>query len=110
MVSGAVTSGVNSSTGLATTLRSERDGYRILYHDISGATQQVRYTPNVTWGQEISVIGEPNESVSAIATDGGANLTAYGIDATGNILTSTLANDGTWSECKLHRNDCIICG
>jgi len=102
-ISSNVTSGVNSNTGLAATLRSSTDGYRAFFHDNSGSLSEIRYcNPNITWGTGASVISDTNQKLSGITTDGGANLTTYGIDGSGKILSSTLASNEDWLKCKMH--------
>ena len=101
VISSEVTSGVNRNTSLTATLRSDTDGYRVLYHDNAATTRQIRfYYPNITWGPGVPVISDANEGLTGLTTDGGANLTAYGIDTAGNIRSSILTRNETWQECK----------
>jgi hypothetical protein len=97
-LSDAVTTGINNASGLAATLRGSTDGYRVFYHDLAGRTKQIRYSAplNMTWGQEVSVIDTLNEGLIGLATAEGANLTMYGIDQTGDILSADLMNDGSY--------------
>lgn len=101
VISSAVSSGVNSDTGLAATLRSDTDGYRVFYHDNAATIRQIRFqNPNITWGQGIPVTSDTNESLIGLTTDSGANLTAYGIDESGRIRSSILKSNETWQECR----------
>jgi hypothetical protein len=102
VLSSAVTTGVNNSTGLSVSIRSETDGYRLFYHDISGRTRMLRYSGpmNITWGDGILVNDNTMESPTALTTDGGTNLTLYSADSDGSIIPAALQNNGSWSVSK----------
>lgn len=99
MISGNLATGVAVSSGLAATVRTSNDGYRVFYHDNNGTSRTIQYSyfASITWGTGTPVINDKSETITTITTDGGNNLTAYGIDnKTGNILPSTLQSNGTW--------------
>jgi hypothetical protein len=102
-ISSAVTTGINNSTGLAVTLRTAIDGYRVFYHDTIGKTRQIRYSGplNITWSDGGSVIDDTSEFATGLATDNGKNLTTYGISSTGTILPEFLLSNGTWRKRKI---------
>ena len=104
VISSNITTGVENSTGLAATVRTSNDGYRVFYHDDVGTTRAIQYSwlGNISWGAGTPVLNDSSERLTAITTDGGNNLSAYGIDATGNIKPSILQNDGTWLEGKMN--------
>lgn len=102
MISGALATGVVPSSGLAATVRTTLDGYRVLYHDNNGSTFAIQYSyfANISWAAGTPVISDTSEILTTTTTDGGNNLTAYGIDKNGSVLASTLQNNGSWLHCK----------
>ncbi|KAF2664142.1 hypothetical protein BT63DRAFT_102199 [Microthyrium microscopicum] len=98
VISNAVTTGIDNSTGLSASIRSASDGYRVFYHDTLGRTRMLNYSgpKNITWGDGASVIDSTTKSPLALATDGGNNITTYAVVNNGSMFAATLRSDNTW--------------
>ncbi len=63
----------------------------------------IRYSGplNMTWGAGTLVFNNTSEPLAGITADGGSILNTYAIDTSGNIVSSTLQNNGTWLKGKI---------